>query len=95
MTDSIKICGICQRETDKLHRHHIVPKAKGGTHGEVVKCCGNCNKQVHLLFNEKELSCMSLNELIETESMQKYIKWIKKRPGNFKGKMSNRIKRRR
>ena len=86
-------CEACDRDADKIHYHHVVPKACGGVHGEKKGCCATCNKQVHLLFSEKELSKMTFEELLETEEMKKYITWIRKRTGNFKGRLSTRVKR--
>ena len=56
MDNAKKQCGICKRSTDHIHRHHVVPKVKGGKKGETVECCPTCNKQVHLLFTENELA---------------------------------------
>ena len=84
-------CNLCYRETNKLHKHHIIPKVKGGK--DVILCCLNCSQQVHMLFNENELASMSISDLKNTSQMRKYLKWVKKRPGNYSVKMSNRIKK--
>ena len=85
-------CQICEETVDKLFKHHVTPKSKGGTHGETVLCCSTCAKQVHILFNNKELAKMTLDELRATEQMIKYVKWKKKHPGYHKGRMSNKVK---
>jgi protein-arginine kinase activator protein McsA len=86
-------CQICQEEVNKLYRHHVTPKVKGGKNGEIAKCCRTCAHQVHMLFNEKELAAMSFEELVATEQMQKYIKWKKKHPGEFSHRMSKKVKK--
>jgi protein-arginine kinase activator protein McsA len=89
----MKTCQICQEEAGRLLKHHVKPKCKGGTHAEIAYCCKTCAKQVHVLFNNNELAMMSLKELLATEQMQKYIKWKKKHPGEFRGVMSNKVKK--
>ena len=85
-------CGICGEESDRLYRHHVRPVSKGGRHGEIVKCCDTCSNQVHMLFNEKELAAMTLEELLATEKMQRYVKWRKKHPGEHTHRMSKNVK---
>ena len=87
------ICEICGEETDYLHKHHLIPRCKGGSKGEVINCCLMCNGQVHMLFTESELSNMSKNDLISHGLMRKYVKWKKKHPGKHKLKMSKRVKK--
>lgn len=88
------ICELCNRETDKLFKHHIIPKIKGGSKGDILLCCLNCSQQVHMLFTEHELATMSIEILKSTPQMRKYLKWIRKRKGNFAMRQSNRIKKR-
>lgn len=78
---------------EKMHRHHLVPKVKGGAKKGIVLCCKTCSRQVHMLFSENELAKMSLNELLGSEEMLKYIAWIQKRKGEFKVRKSKRLKR--
>lgn len=86
------LCEACNRDVPNLQKHHVVPKVKGGRKGEILMCCDTCAKQVHMLFKESELAKMTVAELLNTEPMIKYIAWIKKRNGNFRHKMSGRIK---
>lgn len=86
-------CRICKEEVNRVLKHHIVPKSEGGAKGEIAYCCKTCAKQVHVLFTNKELAKMSINELINTKEMQRYIKWKKKHPGEFRGIMSNKVKK--
>jgi 5-methylcytosine-specific restriction enzyme A len=86
-------CQICKEEVGRLLKHHVTPKCKGGAHGEIAKCCKTCAKQVHVLFTNKELARMSLEELIATEPMQRYIEWKKKHPGEFRGIISKKVKK--
>ncbi len=87
-------CAICHTitESDVTTKHHVLPKSKGGRHKETIICCPDCGKQVHILFNEKELASMSLDELLKTEEMIKYIKWKRTHPGNHKHRMSKKVR---
>jgi hypothetical protein len=87
------ICEICKRKPDKLYKHHIVPKVKGGAKKGIVYCCRTCSKQIHMLFSVNELAKMTLDEILNTHEMQKYIKWIQRRRGDYKVRLSNRLRR--
>jgi hypothetical protein len=88
----IEICKIC--ETDPAtERHHVRPKSKGGTRGEIVWCCSDCGGQIHMLFDNKTLANLSLEELIETNEMKTYVSWKKKHPGGtHRHQMSSTVK---
>jgi hypothetical protein len=85
------VCKICATDI-AVEKHHIKPKAKGGTHGGVVWCCSDCGGQIHMLFDNKTLATMSLEELIDTDKMQIYISWKKKHPGAHRHQMSSTVK---
>jgi 5-methylcytosine-specific restriction enzyme A len=85
-------CKICGRPTDKGYKHYLIPKVKGGKKGEIIECCKTCSRQVHMLFSEGELAKMTLEELLSTDAMQEYLKWIKNRSGDFKVKKSRRLR---
>ena len=87
-------CEVCGRRTAKVFRHHQVPAAKGGRSGPVRLCCRTCSRQVHMLFSEAELAAMGWEELLATPQMRRYVQWVRKRPGDFPTKRSNRLKRR-
>lgn len=87
-------CSICGMEAERLVKHHVRPRCKGGTHGETVRCCPVCASQVHMLFTEKELAAMTLLELLETEKMQKYLVWRRKHPGDHhRHRMSKKVRK--
>ena len=48
-----------------------------------------------MLFPENELAKMTLEGLLQTEVMRKYLDWIKKRKGDFKVRLSNRLREKR
>ena len=56
-----------------------------------IECCKTCAKQVHMLFSENELAKMTIEELLHTDEMHRYIKWIQRRQGNYKVRLSRRL----
>jgi hypothetical protein len=97
-------CDLCGREVPRIHRHHIIPrvvwkrlkrrrKVKGRC--PVVDLCGDCGRQVHVLFTENELAGMSWEELKEHPDVREYVEWVRKRKKKV-GRMrrSKRIGRR-
>lgn len=73
-------CELCIREFDTLYRHHLVPKQRGGKKGPVAQLCWSCKDMVHVLFTNKELEreYNTIELLLKTDRIQKYVKWIQK-----------------
>ena len=90
-SDTKVFCPLCYRiitENVPKSIHHLIPKSKGGKGGESVLLHHICNKQIHLMFKEKELA-KSLNKiktLKKHTKLKKFINWIKKRPPEFLSK---------
>jgi len=82
-------CVFCDEPATE--KHHVVPRSQGGT--DTIDCCGTCGNQVHMLFENKALAVMSLEELANTDEMRRYLKWREKHPGKHKARMSNRVKK--
>ena len=45
-----------------------------------------------MLFSEGELAKMTLEELLSTDAMTDYLKWIRNRRGDFKVRRSRRLR---
>lgn len=86
-------CIICNAEVNRLYKHHLIPKSKGGAKGEIVECCDMCSQQIHMLFTEKELAGMSLEQLLADGKMNKFLKWRKNHLGSYTVRMSNKVKK--
>ena len=73
-------CSICGREVPENYqeRHHLEP---GNKKSELIDVCIDCGDQVHQLFTEKELrdSYNTLDKLLSAESVQKWVRWIRKK----------------
>ncbi|MGF1482688.1 MAG: HNH endonuclease [Cyanophyceae cyanobacterium] len=81
-------CELCQREMEQLTVHHLVPrqavKRKKAAPGPTIDICSACHRQLHHLFNNKDLA-QSLNTADKLRSeprMQKFLAWIKKQDPN-------------
>jgi 5-methylcytosine-specific restriction endonuclease McrA len=66
--------------------HHLVPKLKGGRKGDTAYMHIICHSKLHSLYSEVELATNynTIELLLQQEAIQKFVKWIKKRPLTFK-----------
>ena len=73
-------CELCGREVKTLTRHHLVPKQRGGTKGEVAMFCKSCAEMVHQLIPNKELerNYNTVGKLLKNSKVKKYVEWVKK-----------------
>lgn len=80
-----EFCPVCDRELgdENVDRHHLIPKVKGGK--EQFHIHQVCHRKIHSLFSEWELKhYFNTWEAIRShEDMQKFIKWVQKKPINF------------
>lgn len=62
-----------------MEKHHLTPKVKKGKKTEVV--CIDCGDQLHNLFSNNELKYEynTLEALRANESVQKWVRWIRKK----------------
>ena len=85
-----KICPLCDRPIppELESRHHLVPKLKGGKHGPIAIIHTICHSKIHSVFSEAELarSYCTIEALREHEEMKKFLRWIRKRPPEFRSK---------
>lgn len=92
-----RICSICKRETPLQfwEKHHLTPKVKSGRNKGTIWVCSPCGHQVHKLFTIKELQYQynTIESLLLDERIQKWIRWIRKKPGAFYVCMKNKKKK--
>ncbi|NEP20364.1 MAG: HNH endonuclease [Leptolyngbya sp. SIO4C1] len=78
------ICQLCDRDCPKLTVHHLIPKQqtkrKKQDIGPTADICAPCHKQVHTLFDNKQLACdlNSIEKLRSRPEVQKFLSWIRK-----------------
>lgn len=81
---SEKICPICERDTPGKYweKHHLEPRGgKGRGKGAPTEyMCGDCHDFLHMHFSNTDLRKIynSLDKILEHETVQKWMGWIKK-----------------
>ncbi len=79
-------CELCGREilSKDISIHHLVPKSRGGVNGDISNLHEICHRQIHALFDERELAILynNVKSLKEHRDIKRFIKWISgKDPG--------------
>jgi hypothetical protein len=78
-------CGLCNRELGDflIEEHHMIPKMKKGKETEPVHRI--CHRKIHATFTEKELDTYyhTFDRLREHEAIQKFVKWVAKKPPSY------------
>ena len=89
-------CPICGREMFKgrfVDDHHLIPKAKKGRYGTKITIHRVCHDKIHSLWKESELANYynTADRIKEHPEIQKFIKWLARKPADFyiKTKMAN------
>lgn len=90
------ICPLCTRIIDvNPSDHHLIPVLKGGRRGEKVTLHVICHGKIHSVFTERQLAAHynTIERLLEHEEIQKFVKWVKNKPTDFKdGSKKNNAK---
>lgn len=89
----VQECCLCRRSVIKMTRHHLVPRMVSGrssirrrleaekkSQHEILMLCLPCHRQIHRIFNEKELAlCANSLEKLETHpKVKKFVAWVQK-----------------
>jgi len=85
------ICEICEREVERTTEHHLDPRKKKGPKANL---CMPCQRQIHVLFTNHELSYEfnTIKMLVSSPQMQKYLKWLRRtNPENIKVRESRSV----
>jgi uncharacterized protein YhaN len=73
-------CELCERETERLTVHHLIPRQKDGGDGPRAEICSACHRQIHALFDNatlaRELNCVE--RLRDEPRMQRFLAWVRK-----------------
>lgn len=79
------ICPICKRALGEINvdKHHLIPKTFKGK--DVIRIHKICHRKIHATFTERELlhTYNTVESLIEHDEIQKFIKWVAKKPSEF------------
>ncbi|TFG96538.1 HNH endonuclease [Candidatus Thorarchaeota archaeon] len=90
-------CPICRRPLgiERLEEHHLVPKTFGGR--ETVTVHKMCHQKIHATFSERELQhhYHTSKRILEHSEIQKFVKWISKKPLDYYDKNDDTKSRKR
>ncbi len=87
MSESLGPCPLCGREMlegRSVNLHHVVPKSHGGR--EVYWVHVVCHSKIHSLFTNRELfqDYNTFEKLRENPDIQSFVRWIRRKPPEFR-----------
>lgn len=92
-----KLCPICNRELipENTESHHLIPKTFKGR--DTIDIHRMCHQKIHATFSERDLLQYyhTAERIAEHEEIQKFIKWISKKPPEFYDKNDDTQERKR
>ena len=73
-------CVLCQRETEKIERHHLYPVKTRRKNEEFIMVCPQCGDTIHQQITNQELqkTYHTLESL--REKLANYILWVSDKP---------------
>lgn len=80
-------CPICKRELGTVvNEHHFIPKSLGGKETTTIHII--CHSKIHRTFTERELFNYynTPERVLEHEEMKKFVKWVVKKPIEYRDK---------
>lgn len=71
-------CKICNKKTDYLEIHHIVPKSRGGSNSEnnLISICIDCHSLAHDVSFKRDAGLIKSRIKIAKEKEEEAKKWI-------------------
>lgn len=104
----MKRCELCERDVLSTTRHHLIPRMRhrqsrvlGSTtraqRNETIDLCGPCHKHVHAVVSEKQLAAdyNSIAALRTHPEIAKFVRWIARKPPDFRASSERPRARRR
>lgn len=96
-TERTGTCVLCDRETDNVTDHHLVPKCRHRQRRTkkmhtrearriTVPLCQPCHRMVHNFFTEKELadSHYTIESLKGASRVNRHVLWVRRQRRNFR-----------
>lgn len=79
------ICPICNRPlgTERISKHHLVPKTFGGRATELMHDI--CHRKIHATFSERQLEKQynTAEKILEHPDMQAFVAWVQNKDPGF------------
>jgi hypothetical protein len=71
-------CKICNKKTDYLEIHHIVPKSRGGSNygNNLISICIDCHSLAHDVSFKRDAGLIKSRIKIAKEKEEEAAKWI-------------------
>lgn len=71
------VCSLCNKKTNLLEKHHIIPKSKGGldTSNNLINICGECHSKIHDVSFSRSLIKPSLDKKLG--DLEQGMLWMK------------------
>lgn len=82
-------------DDSSVNRHHLIPKTFGGQ--EICHIHVVCHTKIHAVFSERELleHYHTWERLREHEEIRKFVRWVRRKPPDFKTRHRSPFKKRR
>ncbi len=98
--DDVPLCPLCLRPIPreaKQSLHHLIPKLKGGKGGPVVLLHQICHNEIHATLTEAELAreFNTPEALCAHPRLERFARWVAKRPPGFHSKTPGRLRKKR
>ena len=82
------VCALCNRPVPpgaKSSLHHLVPKLKGGAHGETVRLHQICHSAIHARYTEAEIARHLADPglLRADPELSRFVAWVRTKPDDF------------
>ena len=98
------VCELCGREVARLTRHHLIPKTRHSNRRNkrdfdraevkerIALLCRPCHSNVHRCLDNRDLErhYNTIESLLEHPCVQRFTRWIRKRPDGISVTMPRR-----
>jgi len=97
--ETYPVCPLCERVIPPgvpQNLHHLIPKLKGGKGGPTVLLHVICHKEIHASLSEAELArdYSTIEALRAHPRINKFVKWVQKRPPEFNSRTPGKRRQR-